>query len=42
MELKKLNAQQQRVQDYIDEKLAAIGYDSGNVELQWNNIKNVC
>jgi len=27
------------VQDTLEEKLGAIGCDSGNVELQWNNIK---
>jgi len=27
------------VQDTPEEKLSAIGCDSGNVEVQWNNIK---
>jgi len=27
------------VQDTLEEKLGAIGCDSGNVEEQWNNIK---
>jgi len=27
------------VQDTLEEKLGAIGCDSGNVEVQWNNIK---
>jgi hypothetical protein len=27
------------VQDILEEKLGAIGYESGNVEVQWNNIK---
>jgi hypothetical protein len=26
------------VQDTLEEKLGAIGYESDNVELQWNNI----
>jgi hypothetical protein len=38
-DLEKLYAQQQRVQDYLKEKLRAIGCDSGNVEVRWNNIK---
>jgi len=40
-DLEKLYAQQKRVQDTLEEKLGAIGCDSGNVEVQWNNIK-VC
>ena len=28
-----------RVQDALEGKLGAIGCDSGNVEVQWNNIK---
>jgi len=32
-------SQQQRVQDTLEEKLGATGCDSGNVEVQWNNIK---
>ena len=39
MGLEKLYAQRQRVQDTLEEKLCAIGCDSGNVEVQWNNIK---
>jgi hypothetical protein len=27
------------VQDILEEKLGAIGCDNGNVEMQWNNIK---
>jgi hypothetical protein len=27
------------VQDTLEEKLGAIGSESGNVEMQWNNIK---
>jgi hypothetical protein len=27
------------VQDTLEEKLSAIGYESGNVKVQWNNIK---
>ena len=27
------------MEDALEEKLGAIGYDSGNVEVQWNNIK---
>ena len=38
-DLEKLYAQLQRVQDTLEEKLGAIGCDSGNVEMQWNNIK---
>ena len=38
-DLEKLYAQRQRVQDILQEKLGAIGCDSGNVEVQWNNIK---
>jgi len=37
--LEKLFVQRQRVQDTLEEKLGAIGCDSGNVEVQWNNIK---
>jgi hypothetical protein len=29
----------QRVKDTLEEKLNAIGCDSGNVEVQWNNTK---
>ena len=38
-DLEKLYAQRQRVQDSLDEKMGASGCDSGNVEVQWNNIK---
>jgi len=38
-DLEKLYAQRQRVQDTLEEKLGATGCDSGNVEVQWNNIK---
>ena len=38
-DLEKLYAQRQRVQDTLEEKLGAIGCESGNVEVQWNNIK---
>jgi len=38
-DLEKLYTQRQRVQDTLEEKLGAIGCDSGNVEEQWNNIK---
>jgi hypothetical protein len=37
--MEKLYAQRQRVEDTLEEKLGAIGYDSGNVEVHWNNIK---
>ena len=35
----KLYTERQRVQDTLEEKLCAIGCDSGNVEVQWNIIK---
>jgi len=38
-DLEKLYVQRQRVHDTLEEKLGAIGCDSGNVEVQWNNIK---
>jgi len=38
-DLEKLYAQRQRVQDKLEEKLDAIGCDIGNVEVQWNNMK---
>ena len=38
-DLEKLYAQRQRVQDTLEEKLGAMGCESGNVEVQWNNIK---
>jgi type I site-specific restriction endonuclease len=37
--LEKLYTQKQTVQDTLEGKLGAIGCDSGNVEVQWNNIK---
>jgi len=37
--LEKLYAQRQRVQDTLEEKVGAIGYDSGNVKVHWKNIK---
>ena len=36
--LEKLYAQRQRVQDTLEEKFGAIGCESGNVQVQWNNI----
>jgi len=38
-DLEKLYAQRQRVQDNLEEKLCAIECESGNAEVQWNNIK---
>jgi hypothetical protein len=38
-DLEKLYTQGQKVQDNLEEKLCAVGCDSGNVEVQWNNIK---
>jgi hypothetical protein len=38
-DLEKLYTQKQRVQDTLEGKLGAIGCHSGNIELQWNNIK---
>jgi hypothetical protein len=38
-DLEKLYAQRQRVQDTLEEKLGAIGCESGNVKVQWNNIE---
>ena len=38
-DLEKLYTQKQRVQDTLERKLGAIECDSGNVEVQWNNIK---
>jgi hypothetical protein len=38
-DLEKLYTQKQKVQDTIEGKLGAIGCNSGNVEVQWNNIK---
>jgi len=37
--LAKLYTQKQTVQDTLEEKIGAIGCDSGNVEVRWNNIK---
>jgi predicted oxidoreductase (fatty acid repression mutant protein) len=31
--------QRQKVQDNLEDKLGAIKYESGAVEVQWNNIK---
>jgi hypothetical protein len=38
-DLEKLCTQKQTVQDTLEKKLSAIECDSGNVEAQWNNIK---
>jgi hypothetical protein len=38
-DLEKLYAQRLIVQDIQEEKFGAIGCDSGNVEVQWNNRK---
>jgi hypothetical protein len=35
----KLYTQRQIEQDTLEEKLGAIGSESGNVEVQWNKIK---
>ena len=37
--LEKLYDQRQRVQDTLEEKLGVIERESGNAEVQWNNIK---
>jgi hypothetical protein len=37
--LENLYAQPQKVQGTLEEKLDALGCESGNVEVQWNNIK---
>ena len=37
--MQKSYTKRQRVQDTLEEKLGAIGCGSGNVEVQWNNIK---
>jgi hypothetical protein len=37
-DLKNLFTQKQRLQDTLEKKLGAIGCDSGNVEVPWNNI----
>ena len=39
-DLEQLFAQRQSVQDTLKEKLGAIGCESGNAEVQWNNIKD--
>jgi hypothetical protein len=39
MRVGKVIRQQQDVQDTLEEKLGAIKCESGNVEAQWNNIK---
>ena len=38
-DLEKLYTQRQKVQDNLEEKLCAIKCESGNAEVQWNNIK---
>jgi flagellar biosynthesis chaperone FliJ len=38
-DLEKLYAQRQEVHDSLEEKLSPIKCESGNVEVQWNNIK---
>ena len=38
-DLEKLYAQRQVVHDRLEEQLGAIKCESGNVEVQWNNIK---
>jgi hypothetical protein len=38
-DLEKLYTQKQTVQNTLERKLGAIECDSGNVEVQWNNIK---
>jgi hypothetical protein len=38
-DLEKLYIQKQRVQDTLEGKLCANDCDSGNVEVQWNNIQ---
>jgi hypothetical protein len=37
--LRKLYSQAHKVPDALEEKLTAIKCESGNVEVQWNNIK---
>jgi hypothetical protein len=37
-DLEKLYTQKQRVHDNLEEKLGAIGCDSENADVQWNNI----
>ena len=41
-DLEKLYAQRKSVQDTLEEKLGAIECESGNAEVQWKNIKDVC
>jgi hypothetical protein len=38
-DLEKLYAERQEVHDSLEEQLGAIKCESGNVEVQWNNIK---
>jgi hypothetical protein len=38
-DLEKLYAQRQEVHNSLEEKLGAMKCESGNVEVQWNNIK---
>jgi len=38
-DFEKLYTQKQRVQENLEEKLCAIECESGNAEVQWNNIK---
>jgi hypothetical protein len=38
-DLEKLYAQRQRVQNTLEEKRCSIECESGNAEVQWNNIK---
>ena len=38
-DLEKLYDQRQRVRDTLEEKLSAIECESGNAEVQWNNMK---
>jgi flagellar biosynthesis component FlhA len=39
LDLEKLYAERQRVQNILEEKLGAIESESGNAEVQWKNIK---
>jgi hypothetical protein len=41
-DLEKLYALQQKVHNALKEKLIAVVCEGGNVEIQWNNSKNVC
>jgi hypothetical protein len=38
-DLEKLYTKKQKVQDTLEGKIGAIGRDSENVEVQWNNIR---